>query len=138
MLYNLKRLSPFRLIGRYSLTRSVEELHQDKPLEHFRTLSTSEFTLQRCHSLPSVAMFDALSLPDSCISRSRTGSLIDQVSCCQYLVAVPTLQRPSTQGSSSLEDHPSFRSGSSSGAEDIEGSLNSGYSAVKVRDCHHK
>ena len=130
MLNNLKRLSPFRLIGRYSLTRSVEELHQDKPLEHFRMLSTSEFTLQRCQSLPSIAMSDAVSMTKSCISRSQTESLIDQISCCQYLV--PTLQRPSTHGSSSMEEGPSRSS--SSGAEELEESIKSGYSIVKVRD----
>lgn len=147
MLYSLKRLSPFRLLGQYSLARSVEELHQDKPLEHFRTLSCSNVTLQRCHSLPSVALTDALSISESCISQA--GSLIDQVSCSQYLV--PTLQRPSTDLSLSfsLSDHPVYRS-STSGTEDTEDSIinggatssplepnGSGYTSVKVRMLLH-
>ena len=141
MFYGLNWLSPLRLWGRYSLTRSVEELDQEKDPEQFGAISTAEPTLLRCQSLPSVFFMETLSQTTS--SDSRACSLIDQLTCSHYLT--PTPHNPPPHQCLTLTDPKGnpITSSFSDGEEDanstqgaLDGSLGNragGYTSIKVQ-----
>ena len=145
MFYSLRWLSPIRLLGKYSLTRSVEELDREKDPEKFGALSNTEPSLLRCHSLPSVIFTKTLS--ETASNDSRTCSLIDQLTCSHYLTPIPHHPPPHQCITIMDEENNPIASCTSDGEEEsssipgegktMNGFLSNGvtgYTTIKVHD----